>query len=870
MVRRGDPLHGPVALRRQFPHVDADAIAAMWETADADSSEAVVVLAEMQQDAQAAAADRMFRPTRGCTAVLPEGLSLTSSSEDTLPRLALQFEGGDDPPHLGTVLLLHGLPTLSEEGKLPQQEAAICLPSGKVLALEPLPASAGPSCFLVEEFGFHELRIRSRSDTSRLLASGSFMVTSRLGDFVDALDHFYNAFDWAWDGNWTDDLEEATITLVGAVDDHMNKLAGMFTGFMGDSTRSMLEGPRKSMENHLAKVIEGHDSQAMGQAQSAIRELLMTQNMVSLITPMLGGGGHADSQDHFHSHVLAFEKARLSAASEERRKEVQSRLCTLIDATDAYVAELQGGGGKATELANKWHGDLWPKLVLMRDNADVPIDPRVFQQLTGGCGSYLSGMMSGMFGGSRRQAGQRADAPESMSFLASDSSLSDAEAMVARWTESLVGGAIMIGSPMAQFHVSAKEEALPSVLAAMQNVMALGLGYVSQQVEKGSDNSHSNLVSILDRIRATLPLAAEQEFLSDRRRRARLKDVCRVLRGARAKGLRFSLAVNTDFEGSLKALQEHHEESWVGENLQAVWAKMVDQKMVFAFELWLHEEGKDGKEETKRLVAADFGHPHTCGRAYYVATRFFDRQFKTQQPGFILAFAEAACLKRAGFDLWDLGGACASPMMAYKPQVALEMGRSEFIQRLRGLHETIDEPLESEQERQLRCMTDPDAVRPHGGETVPTGVIFPDLQERDLWGVVTLQEDEAKQAAAKKAAAKLANDKKSLAGQKASGEKNSKDKNKGSGRAAKQNGKTKPPVDAAATEKDAPAAPVEVKNSVLSGENGCAKSEVQPSRDQTKERFLAIFQKFLAEGLPQTDAAAKAMQVLKEEVVSKA
>ena len=30
------------------------------------------------------------------------------------------------------------------------------------------------------------------------------------------------------------------------------------------------------------------------------------------------------------------------------------------------------------------------------------------------------------------------------------------------------------------------------------------------------------------------------------------------------------------------------------------------------------------------------------------------------------------CLRRAGFELWDLGGADHSPMMQYKPQVALE------------------------------------------------------------------------------------------------------------------------------------------------------------------------------------------------------
>merc|ERR1719240_778796 len=107
---------------------------------------------------------------------------------------------------------------------------------------------------------------------------------------------------------------------------------------------------------------------------------------------------------------------------------------------------------------------------------------------------------------------------------------------------------------------------------------------------------------------------------------------------------------------------------------------MSEARRIFAFELWLHEVAKDGGEaKAPRLVAADFGHPHTHGLAYYVTTRFFDREFRTLQPGFILAFAESECMRRAGVELWDLGGADKSPMMAYKPQVAIEMNRSEFL-----------------------------------------------------------------------------------------------------------------------------------------------------------------------------------------------
>ncbi|CAE8634366.1 unnamed protein product, partial [Polarella glacialis] len=190
---------------------------------------------------------------------------------------------------------------------------------------------------------------------------------------------------------------------------------------------------------------------------------------------------------------------------------------------------------------------------------------------------------------------------------------------------------------------------------------------------------------------------------------------------------------------ALRLLREHHTDSWVGPCLEAVWAKLRSQKMVFAFELWLHEAGKE-----PRIVAADFGHPHTCGRAYYVATRFFDREARTLQPGFVLAFAEAECLRRAGFELWDLGGADRSPMMQYKPQVAIEMHRSEFMRRLREVaaaaaaEEDAAGPGRRSEQRRLP-LTEPSAPLRAGGERVPTGIVFEDIDEDAIWGSSALQ-----------------------------------------------------------------------------------------------------------------------------------
>ena len=40
---------------------------------------------------------------------------------------------------------------------------------------------------------------------------------------------------------------------------------------------------------------------------------------------------------------------------------------------------------------------------------------------------------------------------------------------------------------------------------------------------------------------------------------------------------------------------------------------------------WSHGFQNWKADKPKQLIAADFGHAHTFGRAYYVATRFFDR-----------------------------------------------------------------------------------------------------------------------------------------------------------------------------------------------------------------------------------------------------
>ena len=85
-------------------------------------------------------------------------------------------------------------------------------------------------------------------------------------------------------------------------------------------------------------------------------------------------------------------------------------------------------------------------------------------------------------------------------------------------------------------------------------------------------------------------------------------------------------------------------------------------------------------------------------------------------PGFILAFAEAQVLAQLGFDFWDLGGVNSSPMMQYKPQVALEMRREVWLDVLTATHR--------------RWLSSAHALPGR----VPAGVHVEEIGEGHLWG----------------------------------------------------------------------------------------------------------------------------------------
>jgi len=181
------------------------------------------------------------------------------------------------------------------------------------------------------------------------------------------------------------------------------------------------------------------------------------------------------------------------------------------------------------------------------------------------------------------------------------------------------------------------------------------------------------ICALFDRRRAVLLL--ESSWLEGSKRavsrRRRVKELSRLMRKAK---IEWEVRINSDLDAALAGLREHHSDNWVGNGLERVWKRMIEEGTLTVFELW-----ETGQKEV--LVAADFG--HAVGGVFYVATRFYQKEYAKWQPGYLLAFIEMHILASFGFCMWDIGGVNHSPMMGYKTSVADDVDREIFIRLFR-------------------------------------------------------------------------------------------------------------------------------------------------------------------------------------------
>lgn len=180
-------------------------------------------------------------------------------------------------------------------------------------------------------------------------------------------------------------------------------------------------------------------------------------------------------------------------------------------------------------------------------------------------------------------------------------------------------------------------------------------------------------------------------------------------------------------------------------------------------------------------------------------------------------------------------------MMHYKPQVAIEMGRSEFIRRLRELSEP---DAEASAERKKKPLTDPEAAPPFGGEGIPTGVVFADIQESNIWGSDALRTMEEKAKVAAAIADKAAKKAKSQRPQKVP-------------KAPRRVVASEPSKDLSLQQHQQQLDRDTVQSSHSSNPNGATDAKAE-----LKKQFTLVFQKLLSEGVSQTEAAARALKVV--------
>ncbi|CAE7921645.1 unnamed protein product [Symbiodinium necroappetens] len=735
---------------------EADALNLFLESSEEGSGladDALAALADMEREAVAGKEDQFGHlPIRGCRVTRRDGCG----------SLQVIFEGGESPPHVGTVLSMTGLEELAKCEKVLQ--AGLVLPTGEVLALQ---TGCNPTSFLLQEFGMHELRVCSGS--AQEVERCWFMVSSPLGEYGEALDLFNDAYDWVWDGAWTSDLEDSILNLLVALDELALVLSG---GLMAQSLMSTLSSPKKRMEKNLSKALESQDTLALGRAVGCVRAFILGQSLMDMFAP----GDHRCPRKSLRTRLCLSVNCKLQAASVSKRDELQQALRRLVLAADAHVADLYSSG-KGQDFIKRWSGGLRSEISAMLEGSSM--HPLPFQQMRGGGGGYVADMMALWISCLGPGGHGRAETTEAMTTLPPQATFSIAQSKMTRWTESLVDEQI-----------------------CRLDEQVLAAPWRRAKYTPESDGSEtSKLVALLDRVRASLPLHAQQDFLQDKRRRDRLKDVCRVVRAARKKGQRLKLC-----------------DSWVGPALESVWDVMQKMKRVFGFELWLHEAGQE-----PQLIAADFGHAHTFGRAYYVATRFFDRKHRTLQPGFVLAYAE-------------------------------EMHRSEYLLRLREIARAEYAAISEDQttstpsfsESQQKPLADLAAAPPPGGERVPVGVVFEDLSEDELWGAAALKAETftSKSSKAPKAETKAKKPKKHPETLEVPGP---------AAETAKATNGLKEKLPSLSGE------PVEAKE--MQGYQPTTRP-AQPAKDDAKQQFLAAFQKLVSEGLSETEAAAKALRLV--------
>lgn len=484
----------------------------------------------------------------------------------------------------------------------------------------------------------------------------TIVATTPVYDYVVAIDNFNDVLIWALDDEkapFSADLESAILELIALTEDAIptafSAMSSMAAAVGGPTASAGYAEMERSLREDLASALGGSTS-GLCKAHASLLQTAQAGRLLGLPAALRDATAQME-------RCKIGEGKKVLLALEEAEK--AGRSYGEWVRSNPYVMQMMGENRLRTldwvcsQLRQVIDGRKWDLL--------WSIAPQLQMEGIASSGQFPPPLIPA--------ASYCPSLPE-WSLL--NNNLRDADIAVERWTETLCGGAILVGSAMRQWRMSLCDAQRNATV--LRSLLQCGLGY--------AQSADGSLCGLNGPLRAYVRIPMDSQTpVKHSRLLGRRKECARQLRRAAEKNIHISLRCNSvKLSESVGFLRAHHSDAnWVDEHVERSWEELVKQKRMCVIELW----------EGDRMAACDFC--HMIGESVYVATRYFNKECSHLSPGFMLALLEMKLLQKHGFRIWDLGQTDSNPVMAYKDVVAHVLPRSTFLQHFRMINR--DAPL---------------------------------------------------------------------------------------------------------------------------------------------------------------------------------
>lgn len=470
--------------------------------------------------------------------------------------------------------------------------------------------------------------------------TGRFTCISTAYSYAQCYDNFFDVYiyGWGYGGIWTEELESSLLELLIGVNEDLEAAIKSWQPMM-----AMLGGAAKET-NQMLEIIKTDVSLALNcQSTYAIGRLHQT------LSQLLESGTEIEIMALPKPFQLAIEKFINSKIISSPVKPLRSAFLTLISIMPAYIENL--GNTYEKQRLTMLYQTLQLYHIEGKDDHALSINEiTALRNLKPKSMEMFSSNPISLIPDDEYKSSSIVFCP--ILQLEAFQNKQSLDYLAYRYSEILCADVLNIGS-MLGYNIGLPHR--PNIGADMIiKLLDSGFSYVC--------TSGGKLMAMLPMKRSVLNLSLPN---FPKKITKKLKSLPRMFRNRIIHNLpELSLKLNTNFDLSLSKLRDHHgDDCWVGSELESVWKVMYENQppQLMVFELWLGDE----------LIAADFGHPTSNFKSYYVATRFFDRnnsnpQVRQLNPGFMNSFASIHYLKELGVKLWDMGSIDLCPLMQYK------------------------------------------------------------------------------------------------------------------------------------------------------------------------------------------------------------